>query len=196
MTDPAIIYSATEWERNANLIADCAKLGYLHEDWLTLDPTYGLGNFYTKFRPKHLIANDLYVQGDADFTALPYKNGAFQAVVFDPPYKLNGTPTDYVDGRYGVARTMRWQERMELIDLGFRECIRVLARKGFLLAKCKDQVCSGHVRWQTDMLSEIAARYNLEKFDRLEFLNIPRPQDRPQKHSRRNYSTFLVFRRK
>lgn len=35
------------WANNAELIADCARLGYLRSDWLTLDPTYGNGRFWT-----------------------------------------------------------------------------------------------------------------------------------------------------
>jgi hypothetical protein len=36
------ILAATSWRSNAELIADCAALGYLRANWLTLDPTYGL----------------------------------------------------------------------------------------------------------------------------------------------------------
>jgi hypothetical protein len=79
--------AATAWPSNADLIADCFELGYLHEDWLTLDPTYGEGVFWRKRRPTNLVTSDI-VPGKADmvadFTALPFADHTFQAVVYDP----------------------------------------------------------------------------------------------------------------
>lgn len=37
------VLSIQKWPSNGHLIADCARLGYLHKDWRTLDPTYGFG---------------------------------------------------------------------------------------------------------------------------------------------------------
>jgi hypothetical protein len=192
--------AATAWPSNADLIADCFELGYLHEDWLTLDPTYGEGVFWRKRRPTNLVTSDI-VPGKADmvadFTALPFADHTFQAVVYDPPYKLNGTPTPDVDARYGVHEPTTWQDRMSLMAQGLRSCTRVLAPKGYLLVKCQNQVCSGKVRWQVDAMSAVAEREGLEKVDQLEYLNTPRPQpgDRRQVHARRNHSTLLVFRK-
>jgi hypothetical protein len=95
MTVPA----AHRWPTNGHLIADAAKL-HISPDAVVLDPTYGRGTWWTVFRPAHLIAHDLHLDG-VDFRALPEPDDAVDVVAFDPPYKLNGTPTPAVDARYG-----------------------------------------------------------------------------------------------
>lgn len=190
------ILSATPWPTNSALIADCHSLGYIRGR--VLDPTYGLGNFYNDFRPAHFLTGDLLTNAaiKLDFTSLPFPDRAFDTVIYDPPYKLNGTPTDYVDGRYGVGQYTRWQDRMELLMSGQEECARVVKRGGHLLTKCMDQVVSGKVRFQSDLLTGIAARAGLAKVDELLFLTNPREQPHArQVHSRRNYSTLLIFER-
>lgn len=198
MKEPGIIYTATEWPTNSHLIADCERLGYLDANWLTLDVTYGLGNFWNVFRPNHLIGMDKYTSADvrADCTALPFPDATFKVVVEDFPYKLNGTSYEKSDVRYGVDKPAIWQQRLQLMQLGMREGARVLARKGFLLFKCQDQVAWSKKRWQTDMFSNEGYDLGLEKVDRFDFLNDPRSQgDRVQRRSRANYSTLLIFQK-
>lgn len=195
VVEEGIIYSATAWPTNSHLIADCGKLGYIKG--LTLDATYGLGNFWNVWRPERLIGVDKYTQThlSADFTRLPFQDKVFGTVVFDPPYKLNGTSYEKNDARYGVEKPATWQERLQLMLAGMIECNRVLARKGFLLMKCQDQVAWGPRRWQTDMFSNEGYALGLKKVDRFEFLHTPREQSQPQRTSRSNYSTLLVFRK-
>lgn len=197
MTGP--VMAIGEWRDNGELIADVAALGYL--DGHVLDCTYGLGRFWTKWEPERLMASDLDVSKSpcgvsVDFTAMPWTDRMFDAVVFDPPYKLNGTPTEGVDARYGVATPTRWQDRMDLIAAGVVECCRVLAPGGHLLVKCQDQVCSGQVRWQTDLVTRAAEGEGLRKADRFDLLSYrAQPAGRPQVHARRNSSQLLVFRK-
>ncbi len=193
------VLAAHAWPTNGDLIADCFTLGYLNDDWLTLDCAYGEGVFWRKRRPTNLVTSDLKpgAQTVADFACLPFPDNTFQAVVFDPPYKLNGTPTKEVDHRYGVETPTRWQDRMSLMQCGFIDAERVLAPKGHLLVKCQNQVCSGRVRWQVDIFGHIALLLGMEKVDQFEFLTNPRqqPEGRRQLHARRNHSTLLVFRK-
>jgi len=211
MTNTAVSMAAPvmaidKWSTNAALIADCARLGYLRPEWLTLDPTYGYGTFWEKWQPNpgYLVGTDLnpvksMQPGGVDFTDMPWSDGEFDAVVFDPPYKLNGTPsdTDGADERYGVGGPVYtdWRERMDLIRRGLTECARVLG-DGYLLLKCQDQVCSGKVRWQTVDFTNHAATLGLGLVDRFDFLSYrPQPAGRRQVHARRNASTLLVFKR-
>lgn len=189
------ILSATQWPNNSALISDCARLGYLGDDALTLDCTYGLGRWWNSYRPRRLITGDMVkpAQLRLNFTNLPFRDRQFDVVAYDPPYKLNGTPTDYVDDQYGVGTYTRWQDRMALMVRGQVECARVVRKGGFLLTKCMDQVVSGKVRFQSDVLTNVCP---LEKVDELLFLTNPReqPHDR-QVHSSRNYSTLMIYQR-
>ena len=192
------ILTAQRWLTNAHLIEDVAQLGYL--DGRVLDCTYGLGNFWTQYRPEQLISCDLDTsdaQVRADFTSLPFATEAFDAVMMDPPYKLNGTPDPAVDRRYGVHEPTRWQDRMTLIARGIPECARALKPKGFFSLKCMDQVVSGRKIFQTDIFCEVAAWEGLTKVDRFDMLVTPRPQPkgRRQVHTQQNYSTLLVFQK-
>ena len=201
MGEPNVIYAATYWPTNAHMIVDVARLGYLRSHWLTLDPTYGLGNFWTIWRPNNLVKTDLYTADGVevapqDFTRMAgVPDNWFDAVVFDPPYKLNGTPSA-ADKAYGVNTPTRWQDRITLMQKGQKECARVLKPGGYLLTKCQDQVVSGKKVWQTDIMTAQAIQDGLVKVDRLDFLTNPRPQphDR-QVHARQNYSTLLIFRK-
>ena len=84
------IYAHWGWKNNADMIARGVRpLGYL--DGTVLDATYGLGNFWTDWRPEHLTAVDLHPDKGAvtaDFRHLPFPDGGFDSVVFDPGYKL------------------------------------------------------------------------------------------------------------
>lgn len=48
--------AAGTWANNAELIRDAVvPLGYLRDEWRTLDPIYGLGRFWTLWRPRSLV---------------------------------------------------------------------------------------------------------------------------------------------
>jgi len=198
MTVPA----ASNWPSNAHLIEDVAALGYLHKDWFTLDPTYGEGVFWRRWQPDNLTRTDLIPEKSpdnwrgVDFTDLPWEDEVWDAVVFDPPYKLNGTPSA-TDHRYGVNVVRTWQERHQLIRDGIVECARVLKPGGIFLLKCQDQVCSGKVRWQTFEFATYAGFHGLDLIDRFDLLGTSRPQPagRRQVHAHGRPSTLLVFRR-
>ena len=187
------ILSATKWDNNSDLIRDCWRLGYIGDR--VLDPTFGLGNWWKSYQPRHLITGDLHTRANIklDFTALPFADQTFDTVAYDGPYKLNGTPTESADKPYGVHKYTRWQDRLGLLIRGQVECARVVKKGGFLLTKCMDQVVSGKVRFQSDILTNVCP---LEKVDELLFLTNPREQPHTrQVHSRRNYSHLLVFQR-
>ena len=191
-----------QWRNNADLIADVARLGYL--DGTVLDVTYGEGAFWRVYSPPGLITNDLHKANPNelhdDYRALSFEDNAVDAVVFDPPYKLNGTPAmGAMDDRYGTGRRTTRAEVLDDIVAGALEGLRVTRR--YLLVKCQDQVEGGRVRWQTDVVTEALTHVCLErpvaarKVDRFDLVTHPRPQPggRRQLTARRNHSTLLVF---
>jgi len=191
---------------NADLIVSCHRLGYLRDDWATLDPTWGLGRFWVKWAPKTLVGSDLestkspsLVSEDA--TCLRHDDNSFMAVVLDPPYKLNGTPDRggpaSSDPDYGVdGPAVRWQDRHRLIRNMISEASRICGTHGTVLLKCQDQVCSGKIRWQTIEFTEHAESCGLRLVDQLLLEGARKqPEGRRQIHARRNYSSLLVFRK-
>lgn len=186
-----LVEAAHHWPTNAHLIADVAKLGYL--DGTVLDATYGDGNFWTQWKPDVLVTNDLYKIADYAWDyRTRYHTDTYDSVVFDPPYKLRGTPAQPAfDDQYGIEKAMRWQDIMDDIRIGAENCYRIARR--YLLVKCKDQVVSGKVRWQTNMVTTAIGVEHL--VDRFDYLKTPQPQKagRRRVHASRNYSTLLVF---
>lgn len=198
------VMAIKNWRSNGHLIADCARLGYLHKEWVTLDPTYGYGTFWTEWRPMQLVACDLNPEkspiGHAvDFTALPWPDRRFKASVFDPPYKLNGTPSagrpGDIDERFGVDVGGRdWKARMRLIVAGAKEVARVTDE--YLLVKCQDQVVSAKIRWQTRVVEDAVAPLGFGLKDRFDFLGFrPQPEVKNQLNAWRGSSQLLVFKR-
>jgi hypothetical protein len=195
------------WRNNAELIADCARLGYLPTDEVAqvCDPTYGLGRFWTVFRPANLTASDLD----------PAKSPTVQLVrriehdgveVLRRPRQVGevdrragtstGTGGATCDADYGVDRWSGARDRHDLIRRGITECVRVLRVGGHLLVKCQDQVNGGKVRWQTREFADHAEQLGCRLVDQLHLLSYrPQPPGRRQEHARRNYSTMLVCRR-
>lgn len=183
---------------NADLISACARLGYI--EGKVLDATYGRGAFWNVWRPERLTTNDLHADGTVefgfDFRRLGFDDGEFDTVVFDPPYKLNGTPVlGEQDARYGTNTRMNRDEVMALIRDGARDCWRVTAR--WLLVKCQDQVEGGKMRWQTDMVTRVIEDLGGRKVDRFDLVGNVRPQPpgRQQRTSRHTSSQLLVFRK-
>jgi DNA modification methylase len=190
-------------KNNAEAILDAHELGYINGD--VLDMTYGLGRFWRLYRPDTLVTNDLDESTEAtwnlDFTQLPDSwEGIYDSVVFDPPYKLNGTGGSHPsDDGYGVAN--KGSGRMDLIFAGLDEAVRVCAPNGHILVKCQDQVCSGRKVWQTLAITNYVCfkHYYQPKVDLVDQLHVrsyrPQPAGRRQVHARQDYSTLLVFRK-
>ena len=202
------VMAVGKWSTSAELVRDVVRLGYIKKTDDVLDCTYGEGTFWRAWTPSVLVASDLKPKHSSvkkvDFRKMPWPDDRFDVVVFDPPYKLNGTPSD-PDVRYGADDVMSWQARHQLIREGLSECARVLKPKGILLLKCQDQVSSGQVRWQTIEFTNHATQ---ECGLKLEDWLLPMgsraqpPRSRSdgtpslQAHARRNYSSLLVFSKK
>lgn len=67
----------------------------------------------------------------ADFTALPFGNGQFAMVVFDPPHLVRAGKKGWQAKKYGKLEG-DWRD---MIRRGFAECFRVLKPEGTLIFK-------------------------------------------------------------
>lgn len=72
-----------------------------------------------------------------DFRSLPFPDGAFKLVAFDPPHLTQAAPKSWMRAKYGVLGP-DWSNDLRL---GFAECFRVLATEGVLVFKWS----AGHV---------------------------------------------------
>ena len=62
---------------------------------------------------------------------MPWDDGAFKVVVFDPPHMVTLGPGSWMAKKYGrLAENWRW-----VLMQGFAECFRVLATGGVLVFK-------------------------------------------------------------
>lgn len=66
-----------------------------------------------------------------DFRALPFPDGRFKLVAFDPPHLERAGPRSWLAAKYGKLGT-DWREDLRR---GFAECFRVLAADGVLVFK-------------------------------------------------------------
>lgn len=194
------VLAINRWPTNAEMIADLAKLGYLRDEWLTLDTTFGQGVFWKKWRPNRLVAMDLDANKAAmaaSYFALPFPDQTFDAVVNDAPYKASGTAWSFGSNHdYGIESGIDLSGRKALVLGGIPECHRVLRPGGFLLLKLQDQVYANKVRWFTDDATTLCTGLGMRKVDRLEFLSYrAQPAGRRQNHARRNHSSLLVFQK-
>lgn len=79
-------------------------------------------------RPKWEIRPDII----ADFRALPFGDGAFRLVLFDPPHIVRENPSGNVATQFGALGKATEQDDLRR---GFAECWRVLAHGGTLVFK-------------------------------------------------------------
>ncbi|GAC1646569.1 MAG: hypothetical protein NVS9B15_04700 [Acidobacteriaceae bacterium] len=202
------VLAAHNWKTNADLIEDCAALGYLRQEWLTLDPTYHNGTWWKKWRPTTLVALNRQRDG-SDFRHLPFSSGLFKAIAYDPPYVAKGgrstSGIKEMDERYGkVDCPPTPQLLQELINDGLTEMYRLVAKGGYVLTKSQDYVSSGKLWIGTHHTMTHGLELGFAVQDRFEHIGRTRPQPprtrkdgQPvlQQHARRNLSTLIVFKK-
>ncbi len=189
------ILAVDRWPTNGHLIADADRLGLIPEGDI-FDATYGRGTFWTEARRADVISNDLRapdVDHRFDWTKpLPHNQwGTWEVVAFDPPYKLNGTPTD--DDRYGADEQVTVAERKRRCILGLYNLRMLLAPGGTMLVKTQNQIANA--RYHDLVGDQVAAAkgLGLHVEAMFHFVIDPRPQ-RSQRNARNNYSTLIVFK--
>jgi hypothetical protein len=115
---------------------------------LVIDWTYGLGDFWTVYRPKNLVTNDLYEEKTSPDFRISYTEpitdhtlerlgGRPRWSVYDPPYQLTGTATY---DRYGVRRKLSVNDRIDMIRMGAFNIASVT--DSILCIKLQDQTAS------------------------------------------------------
>lgn len=204
-----LLMAATQWPSNAHLIEDCHRLGYLRDDWLTLDPTYGKGTWWRRYRPTRLLCHDQALDG-TDFRSLYYRDEAFDAIAFDPPYVSKGgketSGIKGMDALYGIGENTDKTtpaEIQKLMDDGLTEMYRMLKPGGICLYKGKNYISSGSYWPGIFKMKAHADKLGFELIDMAIMVTGPPPEPEtragkpagPQKHFRNNYSVLLVLQK-
>lgn len=163
------VLSVVTARTNAELIEYIAPL-WIPEDALTLDATYGKGNWWTRFKPKMLYTNDIDPGSPAfdryDFRDLPRLWGdRFDVIAFDPDYiAKGGRDTSGIaefDQAFGLDKPYESPAALFYTNsLGIREAARCLSPGGVLLVKCMDYISSGRYvsgyAWAKDTAAAVA----------------------------------------
>ncbi len=88
-----------------------------------------------KRRETHVLCDGRTLNIDPDilldFTDIPYPDGSFSLVVFDPPHLHTAGPKSWMAAKYGKL-TGDWKADLRK---GFTECFRVLSSDGTLIFK-------------------------------------------------------------
>lgn len=183
---------------NADLIASIAPV-YLTGS--VLDVTYGQGVWWRRFKPDPFKGHDLATDG-VDFRDLPYEDGSWDAVCFDPPYipsrAMETSTRRAIDHRsaYGLTERRSRAELEALIAGGLAECGRV-ARQ-WVLAKCCDYA-ENPTTFRLGHVTTIAAgeAVGLRVHDLLIHAGKAGPSNhriRTIRRARRAHSYLIVFR--
>lgn len=111
-----------------------------------LDPASGSRMFYFDRTDQRVLFGDIRSESHVlcdgrtlevkptmvmDFTALPFPDGQFRMVIFDPPHIRHAGPNSWQAKKYGKL-TADWRDHLRS---GFSECFRVLAPFGTLIFK-------------------------------------------------------------
>ena len=178
---------------------------------LVLDATWGHGGFWRTTNPdapnsRELIALDrrmatgeISPAGSAsfvagDFTRLPFRDGIFNAILFDPPFLTRGGDQALMKRRYGSFDT--YEDLIAAITRARDEFHRVLRIDGVIVFKIQD-FPEGRIRkW-----SHIDAANIWTKVFRLDDLivkvattNLRTTAIRQQQRSKSAHTFFMVFR--
>jgi SAM-dependent methyltransferase len=209
--DQPVIFSAHRGD-NADLIRDAMVL-HVTPGAKIADVTFNSGKFWkkTNLAQYDFHRSDLYYASDdpavqilrADFRDLPYKNDDFDAIVFDPPYRISASvrPLD-CDDNYGNNSTAihegatTYPSLLARYEQGAREAFRVLRPGGKFFVKCQDVVTGNKLRLTPVDIHDRLTSLGFQLADKFVLLSNgvrPRAETGTQRHARRSDSTLLVF---
>lgn len=75
----------------------------------------------------------------ADFRSMPFRDGVFDVVVFDPPHFFRNGQTGWMAKKYGTLNRATWREDLRR---GFAECFRVCRLFGTVVFKWNENEIS------------------------------------------------------
>lgn len=172
---------------------------------ISLDPTYGRGNFYKNI-PEPIIKMDLYPQAEgvikANVEFLPLRDSSMETIIFDPPFlATTGKMSTEDDNNIIVKRFGLYPNEKELHSFysrALQELYRVLQNKGILICRSQDKVSGGKQYFSHVYIINEAERigyYVKDLFILLAKNRIIADWQRNQKHARKFHSYYIVLKK-
>lgn len=184
-----------EYGSNASVVAKMLRV--LFPDAVTaLDMTYGSGKFWTGHDAVCVVGIDLSPERArhvcADYTRLPFPDGAFDVAIFDPPYLTEPSKhgTSRMAARFSSFASV--QELYESVTRGAAEAWRV-SRLG-VIVKVQNYAHSDRVVRMTSWIERVIPEGAYGEVHRA---NAAKMIPATWKHQRSVYAThttFLAFR--
>jgi hypothetical protein len=181
---------------------------YVPDGSKVADVTYGNGVFWKQVETEKYDFHPSDLKSGVNCLKLPYGDGIFDAVVFDPPYMHTPGGTahnghqnfeQYYNNNGINHTTKKYHEAV--LDLYFRaadEAARILRGDGIYIVKCQDEVCANQQRLtHVEIINELELK-NFVVEDLFVVLRRNKPgvsRMLKQVHARKNHSYFLVFRK-
>lgn len=169
------------------------------------DVTYGKGVFWKRVPQDAYQLSVTDLSTGVDCRELPYDDGSYDSIVFDPPYMHTPGGTAHVghqnyEGYYANNRTSspaKYHEAvLDLYFSGAREAWRVLKDGGVYIVKCQDEVCANQQRLtHVEIINELAT-YGFVAEDLFVVVRNARPgvsRILRQAHARKRHSYFIVL---
>lgn len=173
---------------------------------LILDATMNAGRFWQGSKRK-VIGMDIDQNHCPDIVGdnmrMPFKNGCFDVVVYDPPHIPNQGKDKEKDfnTRFGLVLKSSVQQGYNLSHLYppfVSQAYRVLKREGILLAKIADYVHGHRFQWAHVELINAAVAAGFTACDCIVKVRkgpITDPRWKKAHHARRHHCYWVVFRK-
>ena len=171
------------------------------------DVTFGKGVFWRNVPAGKYELLPTDIQNGTDCRELPYGDGEIDCVVLDPPYMHSPGGTahtshqafehHYRNNGTGNRTNKKYHEAvLALYEDAGSEAHRVLRKRGILIVKCQDEVCSNRQRFTHVEIMQAYERIGFIAEDLFVVVRKNRPgvsRAVKQVHARKNHSYFLVF---
>ena len=173
------------------------------------DVTFGRGVFWRNVPDGLYDLRPTDILDGVDCRDLPYGDGAIDCVVLDPPYMhspggtAHSTHTHQAFEQHyrnnGTGNRTRRKYHDAVLDLycdAGKEAYRVLRKRGVIIVKCQDEVCSNRQRFTHVEIMEAYEKLGFVAEDLFVVMRNNRPgvsRTVRQVHARKNHSYFLVF---
>jgi len=170
-----------------------------------LDATYGHGRFWEQQTPGtwRIVGTDTrwpehppnpdHARIVANYTALPFKEGSFDAVICDPPFLTGGGAQGRMKLRYTAPAN--YKLLIDALNAAQSQFHQVLTPKGIVVVKTMDTIDGRRRRWlHIDLVNAWANTFRLkDMFVKVGTTNIRDPHWTNQNLSRAAHTFFLIF---